>query len=229
MITSLTNEKIKQFAKLNEKKYRDETGLFLVEGEHLVNDARQFGFLIETLSTESEGTIVSSDVMKKISKLDCPPRIIGVCKKSNKSELTDRILILDAVQDPGNMGTLIRSAVGFGFNTLVLGPGCVDPYSPKVIRSTQGAIFRINLIYDDILSFINKLGDYDVYGTSLINGIPLGKIKSTEKMAIILGNEGHGINKEILNKTSNIFIEISNLESLNVSIAGSIIMYELRK
>ena len=227
MITSLTNDMVKSLSKLNEKKYRDETGLFLVEGEHLVLEAKKYGAIETIISTDSEGIIVSPAVMKKISKTESVVKILGVCKKVNKSELCDRVLMLDNIQDPGNMGTLIRSAISFGFMTIVLGEGCCDIYSPKVIRSTQGAIFQINVLYKNILTFIDELTDYKIYGTSLINGIPLKKIKKEEKMAIILGNEGQGVKKEILEKNQNIFIEMNNMESLNVGVAGSIIMYEL--
>ena len=227
MISSLSNEKIKNIAKLNEKKYRDQTGLFIVEGPHLVNEAKMLDLLEEVYSINGEGINVSIDVMKKICNTDTPTSIIGICRKLNKEEITNRILILDRIQDPGNMGTLIRSAVSFGFDTIVLSKGCVDIYNPKVVRSSQGALFKVNIIYADIIEFISKLEEYDVYGTSLVNGIPLQNIKPKEKMAIILGNEGQGIDKEILKNNKNIFIEMKNMESLNVSIAGSIIMYNL--
>lgn len=227
MISSLSNEKIKNIAKLNEKKYRDQTGLFIVEGPHLVNEAKMLDLLEEVYSINGEGINVSIDVMKKICNTDTPTSIIGICRKLNKEEITNRILILDRIQDPGNMGTLIRSAVSFGFDTIVLSKGCVDIYNPKVVRSSQGALFKVNIIYADIIEFISKLEEYDVYGTSLVNGIPLQNIKPKEKMAIILGNEGQGVDKEILKNNKNIFIEMKNMESLNVSIAGSIIMYNL--
>ena len=213
MISSLSNEKIKNIAKLNEKKYRDQTGLFIVEGPHLVNEAKMLDLLEEVYSINGEGINVSIDVMKKICNTDTPTSIIGICRKLNKEEITNRILILDRIQDPGNMGTLIRSAVSFGFDTIVLSKGCVDIYNPKVVRSSQGALFKVNIIYADIIEFISKLEEYDVYGTSLVNGIPLQNIKPKEKMAIILGNEGQGVDKEILKNNKNIFIEMKNMES----------------
>ncbi len=224
MITSLDNERIKKIVKLKEKKHRDNEGLFIVEGEHLVTEAKEAGFLVEELRMDVD---VSSNVMKKILSTESLVKVVGVCKMSNKKEITNRILLLDNVQDPGNMGTLIRSAVSFGFNTLVVNKGCVDVYNPKVVRSTQGAIFKINIINQEIMSFIESLKDYAVYGTSLVNGVGLKLIEQEDKMAIILGNEGQGINPKILEKTRNIYIEMNNMESLNVGVAGSIIMYQL--
>ena len=152
--------------------------------------------------------------------------------KTKLIEKQNRLLLLDRVQDPGNLGTLLRSAVAFGFDGVILGEGCVDVYNEKVIRSTQGAIFKIPIEFHDLKEYVPLLqsNDVKVYGTSLQNGKPLGEIEEKVKMAFILGNEGQGVSSELLSSTDgNIFIEMSqNIESLNVSIAGSIIMYHFR-
>ena len=166
--------------------------------------------------------------MKKITNQKSVVEVCAICNKLDKKDITDKILILDTIQDPGNIGTLIRTAVSFNFNTIVL-ENCADIYSSKVLRATQGAIFKLNIIDTNILEFIKKLDGYKVYGTSLKNGLPLKQIEKADKLAIILGNEGNGVRNEILDKTDkNIFIEIENMESLNVGIAGGIIMYELK-
>ena len=230
MINSVQNEKIKNYAKLNEKKYRDETNMFIVEGLHLVEEAKAYGIVKEVITTNPniDGTLVSEEVMKKLTNQKSVVEVCAICEKLNKKEITNKILILDTIQDPGNIGTLIRSAVAFGFDTIVM-EACADIYSSKVLRATQGAIFKLNIINTNIIEFIKSLKDYKVYGTSLKNGLPLKQIEKTDKIAIILGNEGNGVRNEILDITDkNIFIEITNMESLNVAVAGAILMYELK-
>ena len=229
MINSLQNEKIKNYAKLNEKKYRDETNMFIVEGIHLVEEAKNFGIVKEVLTTNQsiDGTLVSAEVMKKLTNQKSVVEVCAICEKFKKEEITNKILILDTIQDPGNIGTLIRSAVAFGFDTIVM-EACCDIYSSKVLRATQGAIFKLNIINAKIDTFISSLNGYKIYGTSLKNGVPLKTIEKTDKLAIILGNEGNGVRTELLDMTDkNIFIEITNMESLNVGVAGAILMYEL--
>lgn len=230
MITSLENEKIKYLVKLKTSKYRKKEQRFIVEGAHLVDEARKNNLLIEAYSiNEREGYIgVTKAIMDKIANTDTTVTEIGLCKMIEKNELSNKILILDGIQDPGNLGALMRSSKAFGFDTIVLGDGSVDIYNDKVIRSSQGAIFKLNFIKANLLDFIPTLKDYDIYGTNVINGIDLKDVKTNDKMAIVLGNEGNGISKEVnslLNK--NIYIPIYDTESLNVSVAGGIIMYTL--
>ena len=229
LINSLQNEKIKNYAKLNEKKYRDESNLFIAEGLHLVEEAKKYGIVKEILTTNPniDGTLVSEEVMKKLTNQKSVVEACAICEKLNKTEITNKILILDTIQDPGNIGTLIRSAISFGFDTIVM-EACADIYSSKVLRATQGAIFKLNIINAKIDTFINSLKGYKIYGTSLKNGVGLKTIEKTDKLAIILGNEGNGVRSELLEMTDkNIFIEITNMESLNVGVAGGILMYEL--
>ena len=231
MLTSLDNPKVKALLKLKKAKERKKENKFIVEGPHLVKEARKLNLLIEAFSIEEkEGyTALSKQIMDKIAETDTTVTEIGLCKMIEKSEITNKLLILDAVQDPGNLGAIMRSANAFGFKTIVLGEGSCDIYNPKVIRSSQGAIFKLNFINANIVSFLDKIKDFDVYGTSVINGIELDKVKKNEKIAIILGNEGNGISKAVFDKLNkNIYIPMENTESLNVSVAASIIMYKLR-
>jgi len=233
IITSLDNQKVKLLTKLyNNPRNRKKEKMFIVEGKHLVDEARKKGVLIEAYSLEEkEGYIaLSKEIMKKICNTDTVVTEIGLCKMVESTLLSDRLLILDGVQDPGNMGSLMRSAKAFGFDTIIIGNGSCDIYNDKVIRASQGAIFKLNFIHADLLELLPKLSVYDIYGTNVVNGIELDNVLESNKMAIILGNEGNGISSDvqkILNK--NIYIPMSNTESLNVSVAGSIIMYKFRK
>lgn len=229
MINSIENPKIKFLLKLTKGKYRRIEQKFLVEGPHLVSEAQKAGLLIEAFSIEDKPgyTRIDSKIMRSLCNTDTVVKEIGLCEFISKTDVCDHILILDGIQDPGNMGSIMRSACAFGFSTIFLGEGCVDIYNDKVIRSSQGAIFKLNFIAGDTVSFIKSLTDYKVYGTNVIRGISLESIPNEKKVAIILGNEGNGISKEVneLN-LDNIFIKMQNTESLNVAIAASIIMYK---
>ena len=138
IISSVENKKIKEIIKLKNKKYRDEYKMFIVEGEHLVKEAYKNNCLIEVFSLEQSGyeneTIITPNVMKKIASLASSPSIIGICKmKNNDIIVGDKILILDNIQDPGNLGTIIRSAVAFNIDTIVLSTDTVSLYNEKTL------------------------------------------------------------------------------------------------
>ncbi len=233
MITSVNNERIKEIAKLNTAKYRKEMKLFLVEGEHLVLEAKKQNVLVEAYTTKEnlDGQLVSEQVMKKICNTNTVVNQIGVCKMLEKKDLSDKILILDQLQDPGNVGTLMRSAVAFNFKTIFISDNMVDIYNDKVIRSSQGAIFKLNFIHGDKIEFIEKIRDtHDVYSTDVENGKTVDEINKNQKFALILGSEGSGVSTEIKKlNLKNLHIKLDNTESLNVSVAGGILMYELNK
>lgn len=232
MITSIQNPKIKDLLKLEKSKERKSTKSFIVEGAHLVLEARKKGLLIEAFSIEDKPgyTQVSDNVMRKLCHTDTIVSEIGLCKMIEDNKLSDKILILDKIQDPGNLGSLMRSAVAFGFETIILGDGCVDVYNDKVIRSSQGAIFKLSFINANLVEYIPTLTQYEVYGTNVRNGISISDVKFNDKVALVLGNEGNGISDEVFSVLKkNIYIPLKNTESLNVSIAGSIIMYEMSK
>ena len=240
LYTSIENKKIKKIKKLNSKKYRDEFNEFLIEGEHLVLEAYKKGILKELILEEKSKfkldvttSYVTSNILKYISNLSTPPKIIGICKKLNSKKIGNKILILDDIQDPGNLGTIIRSSVAFNIDTIVLSKNCVDIYNPKVLRATQGMIFNINIIEEDLITFIPSLKNngYKVYGTKVNGGKSLKNVEKSEKFAIIMGNEGNGVRTQILDLCSDyIYIDINkSCESLNVGIATSIILYELDK
>ena len=227
-ITKLSKNEITEINKLYLAKYRKLTGKFIALGPHLTEEAKKAQVLLKTYTIDSnyEGTLISVEDMKKISKTDTPSLTLSICQIKEETNLSNKLLILDAIQDPGNLGTLLRTAKAFNFNTIILGEGTVDIYNDKVIRASQGAIFKLNFIRANILEFMNNNPDYTYYGTSLLNGITPKELTFKEPLALILGNEGNGVNKDILLKTSkNIYIPINDTESLNVSIAGAILMY----
>ena len=165
VITSVNNNKIKDINKLKDKKYRDSSNSFLVEGEHLVIEAYRENLIKELIVLDDSNFIldgiptikVSSEVMKKLSSMDSYPSVIGVANKIKEKELGDSILMLDDIQDPGNLGTIIRSSAAFGIDTIVVSPKTVDIYNIKVLRATQGMLFHINIIVRELDSFITKL------------------------------------------------------------------------
>ncbi len=235
MISSKDNEKVKLIKNLYTSKGRKENNLFIVEGPHLVKEAKKANLLQEAFTCDEnlEGTLIKEDILRKIVKTDTLVKQIAICKiKENAKEVSGKVLILDQIQDPGNMGTLLRTAKAFSFDSVFLADGCVDIYNDKVIRSSQGAIFKLNFYKGNKIEFINKLKNegYNVYSTNVRNGMDVRKIEAKDDIALILGNEGNGVSKEINDlNLSNIYIEMDNTESLNVSVAGAILMYELSK
>lgn len=240
LYSSIGNQKIKNIKKLYNKKYRNEFNEFLIEGEHLVQEAYKKGILKELILEEGtdfkldiETTYVTDNVLKHISELSTPSKVMGICKKIEEKEIGNKIVMLDGIQDPGNLGTIIRSCVAFNVDTIVLSKDSVDLYNSKVIRATQGMIFNINVIERNLNNFIPYLknNNYKIYGTKVNGGKSLKSIEKCEKFAIIMGNEGNGVKPNILDKCSDyIYIEMNeSCESLNVGIATSIILYELDK
>ena len=240
IIESVDNKKIKLYKKLGEKKYRDSEKLFLVEGEHLVLEAYKANTLKEVIlcnrdiDLDIEKVYVTDKVMKNISELSSKVDIIGVCLiKEEKLDYNKNILILDGIQDPGNLGTIIRSSVAFNIDNIILSNDSVDLYNTKVLRSAQGMNFHINIIRDNLSTIIPflKNNNYIIYGTDVVNGIDLKSVKKDEKYAIIMGNEGSGISKDVKSQVDkNIYIKMNDkCESLNVAVSTSIILYELNK
>lgn len=236
--TSIENKKIKQINKLKEKKHRDKESLFLIEGEHLIEEAIKHGYL-ETLILLEDSTYnyknimyVNNTVMAYLSELQTP-NMIGICRKKENKNIGDKIVILDNVQDPGNLGTIIRSSKAFDIDTIILSKDCVDLYNSKVIRATQGMIFNTNIIITDIMDEIEKLktDGIKIIGTRLNDAKNIKNVEICEKFAIIMGNEGTGVKKEILDACDEfVFIKMNNsVESLNVAVATSIILYEFSR
>ncbi len=241
MITSVNNEKIKELAKLKEKKYRDKSNTFLVETFHLVEEAYKNNLLEEVfildgydLNIDITINIVTETIMKKLSSTDTIPEIVGVVrKKDDKTIVGNRVLVLDRIQDPGNLGTLIRSAVAFNVDTIIISNDTVDLYNSKVLRSAQGMIFNTNILRGNLIDYISKLKEdnFEIIGTDVNEGISLKKfsINKDSRFAIVLGNEGNGLSHDVRELCDKfIYIDMKDsVESLNVGVAGSIILYEM--
>lgn len=241
VITSLENAKVKNYIKLASRKYRKKTKTFIVEGLHLVLEAYKANRLVELILEENEPLPIDMDCVRvtreiicKISSLETPSNVMGVCTIEEYDTIVgDKILILDGVQDPGNLGTIIRSAAAFDVDTIVLSPDTVDLYNPKVIRSTQGMLFYTHTIVRDLSSVIDEIKNKGilVYSTNVETGDDVSLIENKEKYAIVMGNEGNGVKKEIMEKCDKyLYVKMNNnVESLNVAVATSIILYELDK
>lgn len=235
LYTSISNKKIKELYLLKQKKYRDRDGLFIIEGKHLVTEAFNSGNLVELYVLEGLDfkldvitNYVSVKIVNYLTDVENPSGIFGVCRKI-KSEIREgKILILDGVQDPGNMGTIIRSAVAFNVDTIAINDKCVDIYNSKVVRSTQGMLFNSNIIKVDLVSFVNNISKtHKVYTTKVDGGKSIKDVQKCEKFAIIMGSEGSGVSAELMNLSSEyLYIPMNNkCESLNVAVATSIILY----
>lgn len=241
IITSLENNKIKDLVKLQSKKYRDNTNTFLVEGYHLVEEAYKAGIVKEIFVLEGNSikfdvpiTYVSNEVMKKISTTDAVIDVIALCEKLNGNEIIgNKILLLDDIQDPGNLGTIIRSSVAFNVDTIILSFNTVDLYNSKVLRSTQGMFCHINIITMDLVEAITELKSRNIpiYGTNVNNGVDVRSLNDTSSYALVMGNEGNGVKVNIQNMCDkNLYISMNDkAESLNVGVACSILLYELEK
>lgn len=245
MITSTQNSQVKEWRKLHTKKYRVKTNTFLIEGYHLIEEALKSGWTIETIIVqqgielpdwlaEHKYQLIDQQVFAAITQTEAPQGIAAVVRIKDSAEtLGNYLLLLDQVQDPGNLGTMIRTADAAGFSQVVLGKGTVDLYNDKVIRASQGSIFHIPIIQADLLEFIPALQSqtYTVLASALENAVAYDRIEQLEKVALVMGNEGSGIAPEILQLADKcIKIPIyGQAESLNVSIAAGILMYQLRK
>ena len=239
LYSSINNPKIKELAKLKQKKYRDKQGLFLVEGAHLVKEAYESGFLEELLiledkefSLDTKTSYITKNVLKYLSDVETPVGIIGVCKFKNTTITGNKLLILDSVQDPGNLGTIIRSSAAFNIDTIIINDKCADPYSDKVIRSSQGMIFKTNIVKKDLYDYLKEIKrKIPIFGTKVTGGKNIKNIEKFQTFAIIMGNEGKGVDEKLLNLCDEyLYIPMnSKCESLNVGVATSIILYELTK
>ena len=238
LYSSIDNNKIKYLKKLKTKKFRDLEGKYLIESEHLIKEALKEGLLEEvyllegkTLDIDFDINYVTLKVLKYITNLESP-NVIGVAKKIEEKPIGDRVVMLDNIQDPGNLGTIIRSALAFNIDTIVLSDDSVDLYNDKVIRASEGMIFKINIVRANLIDTLKNLkSTHYIYGTKVDGGKSLKSIEKKKLFVIIMGNEGRGMSSKLdAFCDSFIYIDInSKCESLNVGVATSVILYELDK
>lgn len=239
-ISSKQNTKIKEIGKLiSDNSYRKERKEFVIEGFHLLEMALEDKLVkaifslepIRNIDEKITNYIVSEDILKKISTQKNPQGVVAICSMRKEKEIShNNVLYLDGVSDPGNLGTLLRTALAFSFKDVILSKGSVSLYNEKTISSSQGAIFRLNIISGDEQNLIDlKEKGYKILATEIKGSIELKNIKKSDKQVLILGNEAHGVNEKILNLADErIRIDINEIESLNVAICGAIMMHYLR-
>ena len=252
IISSKDNETIKYIKKLKDKKYRDETGEYIVEGIKLVKEAIEENSKIKHIiiceDCESDSKIeqsllydiaknnciyVTKQVFQHITGVETPQGVLAVVEKNNKKEIDynkDIIIALDGIQDPGNLGTILRTVDSANLNQIILSNDCVDPYNPNIVRSTMGAIFRLNIIetknLKETLEKAQK-NKFDIMVTALDTNNNIYNVEYKNKV-IVIGNEANGVSKEIQD-IANCKVKIPMLgrtESLNASVATGIIIYE---
>lgn len=244
-----TAQQIKDTASLKQKKDRDANGLILVEGRHPIEEAWKAGLRLKhwfaqkdapasslpNVSLQSAALVADEKQMARMSSTSSAPPCIAVFEKpASQSKITgDLLLILEDLQDPGNLGTLIRSAIAFGFDSVILAGDSVEPWNPKVIRASAGLVFAIPVLQLNQATLLTQLENtpHQLYVTTGKPGSQSYRTTNyTGPCAIVLGNEGRGVSPELLNhpKAQALTIPMdARVESLNVGISGSIILAEV--
>jgi len=230
----LTKNQIKLIRSLSLKKNRQKHGLFIVEGEKLVNEVLSSDWEVEGIYATKEwlgenATIISNNDLSRISSLKTPNKVVAVVKiKKGSLDITSNtVLALDGVKDPGNLGTIIRLADWFGVEDIICSDDCVDYLNPKVVQSSMGSFIRVNLHYTSLMDAFKKYSDYKLFMT-VLNGTPLSEMTNADKKIVVMGSESKGISNKILKLTSDKITipksKSSKAESLNVSVAAAIIL-----
>jgi len=249
-ITSPQNNQIKLLQKLNAKKYRQELKQFTVENLAIISDALKDGHdFVALFATEEfiakhpdqfkylqdnsqakDFYLIDAKINKHYSNLDTPSGITTVYNITKKALDKTSAIYLNGVSDPGNLGTIMRSALAFNFTNLVLDENCVDVYNPKVVSAAKDAIFKLNIIEDKSVLWL-KRQNLPIYTTSSHDGVNLTRFKPARAFCLVLGSESHGVSPEIEKlATTSLKIAMSDkIESLNVATAAAILLYELGK
>jgi len=239
IITSVQNQQIKKAKQLLEKKYRDETNTFLVEGYHILEELKETDLIVQVFVKQGCGvpnwlthyTLVSEHIAASLSQTKSGSDVFAIVKFVESKNVNDRrVILLDGVQDPGNLGTIIRTAYSFGFDSVYCSENCADIYNDKVVRATQGALFHLNIQRLNLCAKILELKNKDilVLGTDVQGGMGLDSFLNQD-CAIVLGSEGVGVSSEVLALCDKkLFIETKQFESLNVAIACGIICHHFK-
>ena len=254
----ISKAKLKYIHSLEQKKYRRQEGVFVAEGPKVVGDllavmpARELFATREWMASQPHlaGTVteVTDDELRKLSFLQHPQQVLGVFEMPDASASADQstltqnaakvesqlAIALDGVQDPGNLGTIIRIADWYGIDTVYCSPDTADAWSPKVVQATMGSIARVNIIYTNLLELLDGLpADFPVYGT-LLDGENIYTQELTPHGLIIMGNEGNGISDAVRQRVNRRllipdFHNGDTADSLNVAIATAITCSEFRR
>ncbi|MDN5372913.1 MAG: methyltransferase, TrmH family [Carnobacterium sp.] len=250
LILSTKNERVKNWKKLQSKKGRQKAGAYLIEGFHLIDEAIKNDAVIlemmvseeiafENIPTfdEEKQVEISAEIAKSLSETETSQGIFAVVQKKElveKPSLNKPFLLLDNVQDPGNVGTMVRTADAAGFGGVVLGKGSVDLYNSKVLRSMQGSHFHLPIYQGDLNEWFDLFFQHGhpVYGTELNEeAVSYREIEPLSVYGLVMGNEGNGMSAELLKRTTkNLYIPIvGKAESLNVAVAAGVVMFALTK
>lgn len=254
VITSRKNDAVKRFRELlREKSVRDAQGVFAVEGDHLCGELAKGGFRILTalmtenaavkypkttaaLGSAGEVVVISQEIAEYISDTKAPQGLFAIAEKPHSDGIPDgagRLVLLDGVQDPGNVGTILRTAEALGFDGAALSPECADIWSPKTLRASMGSVFRLPCITGELPGIISGLKEmgFRVYGSMLdSSAAKLGEIEFPERAAVVIGSEGAGISIATAKACDQaVYIPISGAESLNAGAAAAILLWELSK
>lgn len=246
-ITAINNETVKSCVKLQKKKHRDETGLFLLEGYKSVYEAVQSGIKLKTVFVLKEKSdkysFINTDiietnaaVLKKISTTDTAPEVVGIAyqpkQKIETLKTAKKVVLLENIADVGNLGTVIRSAVAFNIDAIILYGQSVDIYNPKCVRSTVGNLWKINIVQIPTLQELKPyFNDFERVATlpKNDNTVMFNDWQPAQKTLIMFGSEADGLSEELIKySTKGLTIEMSkNVESLNLGVSASIIMHKM--
>lgn len=252
-IQSRQNAALKHLTRLGrERKYRRSTGEMLCEGEKMLEEALRSGAVLKTVlarrgwesemlrEAESRGAALycAEDALFRLaSEVESPQNVIFSCMQPQWDAAAldgkEQVLLLDGLQDPGNLGTILRTAEAFALGAVVLCEGCADPFSPKVVRSTMGAVFRLPCVQLPLKEALDRLkdGGLPVYATALHeDSVPLSAV-SLSRAAVIIGSEGRGVSDPALRLSDKrVIIPMrGRAESLNAGVAAAIVIYEMTK
>ncbi|WP_271629632.1 TrmH family RNA methyltransferase [Caldicellulosiruptor sp. DIB 104C] len=262
LIKSKENECVKRLKKLHDKKHREEFKVFLVEGVKAVKEALDYAiedinllifsqeaskkyeeFFSRCISLLNSGKLkrivqVPEKIFEHISTTTTPQGVLAECSFFDKEldvlKKHNRVVVIDSVQDPGNLGTIIRCADAFGFECVITVNGTVDVYNPKVVRSAMGSMFHVDVVRErkkeEVLEALNKRG-FALYVTTPYGDVDISKLSVDDRFAIVIGNESKGVDVAFLeNATKKVKISMpGKAESLNSAVAAAIVLYELRK
>ncbi|MBU0598125.1 RNA methyltransferase [Patescibacteria group bacterium] len=250
-LTSSDNEKIKSLRKLNQKKYRLESRRFFIENAKIINDALSSGTVFESLfitenfaeknkawldkilsqAKTTQYYLITDSINATFSNLDTPPGIGAVYKKIERPiKYNSHIVYLNGINDPGNLGTILRSALAFGIKNIVLDEACADVYNFKTLQAAKDSIFKLNISFDKNYLELKKIKSaMKVYSTKMDNAVSMKSMKQDDKFCLVLGSEAHGVSQAIQDLSDG-FVKIDirqDMESLNVASAAAIFFYEM--
>ncbi|EIT84417.1 23S rRNA methyltransferase [Fictibacillus macauensis ZFHKF-1] len=248
-IESEQNASVKQWKKLYTRKEREKKNQFIIEGPHLVEEALTHSVPIAHLiidedfviphtwnAHELDPWIVPKKIMRLLSDTEHPQGVIAICRMAEDNlEITPhgKYLMLDGVQDPGNLGSIIRTADAFGLDGVILGQGTADLYNSKVLRSTQGSLFHLHVVKGDLASYMKECQSQNVpvIVSALEGALPLTETKEAGPFALVVGNEGSGVSEDVKAAADRlVYVPMHGAaESLNVTVATGILLYELQR